>query len=272
MDTQGATAPTMPPPLPVRPLGPAVLGFVIDLIAVLATAIVLSALLGAAWVVWSALSAAAGDLDRFAELVKQAPPPDGIVLVWITLLAMLPTAVLFYFLRARATRAERAASHAALARPATWGWMLITSLAVLALSYGIGWIGDRLGSTPVPTNVALVEKAFDESPLFLIAFTVLLAPLYEELLFRRVLFGRLWRAGRPGLGLLLSSAAFALVHELPGMSTNPWPAMLQLWLVYGAMGATFAWVYRRTGTLWAAIGAHALNNAFACALLLSGHG
>jgi membrane protease YdiL (CAAX protease family) len=36
------------------------------------------------------------------------------------------------------------------------------------------------------------------------------------------------------------------------------------------MGGLFAWVYRRTGTLWAAIGAHAINNLIASALLLAG--
>jgi hypothetical protein len=42
----------------------------------------------------------------------------------------------------------------------------------------------------------------------------------------------------------------------------------QLWLVYGGMGAAFCWLYRRTGTLWAAITAHALNNAVALAALV----
>ena len=45
-----------------------------------------------------------------------------------------------------------------------------------------------------------------------VLFAVVLAPLYEELLFRRVLFGRLWHAGWPVLGIALSSVIFALVH------------------------------------------------------------
>ena len=34
------------------------------------------------------------------------------------------------------------------------------------------------------------------------------------------------------------------------------------------MGAAFCWLYRRTGTLWAAIAAHALNNAVALAAMV----
>ena len=119
----------------------------------------------------------------------------------------------------------------------------------------------------MPTNEAMVEEAAARWPVFLTLFVVILAPAYEELLFRRVLFGRFLRAGRPWLGLVLSSLAFALAHEVPFLSHgNTLPAMLLLWVVYGGLGAVFAWVYWRTGTLWAAVLAHALNNGIALAL------
>src|SRR3546814_570001 len=108
------------------------------------------------------------------------------------------------------------------------------------------------------------------NPALLLLVVALLAPAYEELLFRRVLFGRLWAAGRPLLGIVLSSAAFACMHELPGTGGNGLLAGALLWTCYAMMGALFAWVYRRTGTLWAAIGAHAVNNLIACMLLLAG--
>ena len=37
---------------------------------------------------------------------------------------------------------------------------------------------------------------------------------------------------------------------------------------YGGMGVAFAWLYRRTGTLWAAIGENTLNNAIALTALV----
>lgn len=272
MDASPAVAPPPPVPVPVTgpdSLGRALLGFAVDLAAATVLMLLLSTALVVAWMLWTAYAGAAGDLENFTALLGRAPQPQGVALVWITLLSMAPAVLLVYFLRRRAGPDERAASRAALARASTWAWMLVTGVAVLVFSMAAGWLGERLGSSPVPSNLAMVEAAFAQSPVFMLTFAVLLAPAYEELLFRRVLFGRLWQAGRPGLGMLLSAAAFALVHELPGVSGNSWPAMLQLWLVYGAMGAAFAWVYRRTGTLWAAIGAHALNNALACALLLA---
>src|SRR3546814_7256083 len=84
------------------------------------------------------------------------------------------------------------------------------------------------------------------NPALLLLVVALLAPAYEELLFRRVLFGRLWAAGRPLLGIVLSSAAFACMHELPGTGGNGLLAGALLWTCYAMMGALFAWVYRRS--------------------------
>ena len=60
---------------------------------------------------------------------------------------------------------------------------------------------------------------------------------------------------------------FALVHEMPGLNGKPAGSTAFLILVYAGMGAIFAWVYRRTGTLWAPVAAHILNNAIALAVL-----
>ena len=139
-------------------------------------------------------------------------------------------------------------------------------VAVFLGSSLLGWLGEQAGSAPVPTNLALVEEASRQWPVFLFLFAVLPAPAYEELLFRRVFFGRFLAAGRPWLGLLVSSVAFALVHEVPGISANPPLAVVQLWLIYGGMGAAFAWLYWRTGSLWAPFLAHALNNGIALAI------
>ena len=122
------------------------------------------------------------------------------------------------------------------------------------------------GLVPEPP-ISRSSRAFLSNPIFLALFGVLIAPAYEELLFRRVLFGRLWAAGRPWLGVALSSVAFAFLHEIPGTSGNSWQATGVLWLTYGFMGAAFALVYWRTRTLWAPIAAHALNNAVALALV-----
>ena len=186
----------------------------------------------------------------------------------IALVSTGATALVLYFWRRRASAAERTASLDAVRRSSTWGWTVLVAIGVFVGSSLIGWTGKQVGIEPIPTNLPLMEQALAHYPVFLVAFAVFLAPAYEELLFRRVLFGRLWAAGRPWLGMALSGATFAFIHEIPGTSDNGLPEILQLWLVYGGMGVAFAWLYRKTGTLWAAIAAHTLNNAVALAALV----
>lgn len=208
------------------------------------------------------------DASAVAGLAQQLGQPGALAQILMALVATGGAALVLYFFRRRATPAERALSFQAARRPSIWGWTLLVATGVIVGSNLIAWLAKQGGIEPVPTNLALMEQAMTRFPWFLALFAVVLAPAYEELLFRRVLFGRLWQAGRPLLGMLLSSLAFALVHEIPGTSANgPWE-IAQLWLVYGGMGAAFAWLYQRTGTLWAPIAAHALNNGIALAALM----
>ena len=92
------------------------------------------------------------------------------------------------------------------------GWMLLPGLASVIL-----WVGDGLGfSGPWP-------RGGGREPAYLAA-TVVLAPLFEEIVYRgRLLPALVARVGR-GPALLLSSAAFALPHATP-------------WAILGSLGA-----------------------------------
>lgn len=196
--------------------------------------------------------------------------PGILAQMGMALLATGGTAVMLYLARRRASSAEKASSVAAMYRPRTWLLAGLTGIAVFVGSLLLSWVFSRLGSSPTPSNVGLMQQAREQYPLLLVLFAVCLAPCYEELLFRRVLFGRLAAAGLVLPGILASSALFALSHEIPGLGGQGWAGMLQLWLIYGGMGAAFAWLYQRTGTLAAPIAAHALNNAAALVAMMLG--
>src|SRR5690606_4741831 len=178
------------------------------------------------------------------------------------------SALALYLWRGRASAAERAASLAAARRPATWAWAAGTAAVVFVGANAAHWLLRTAEVDVVPTNLPIIEQGLATTPWLVLLFAAVAAPIYEEILFRRVLFGRFLRAGKPWLGMVLASAAFALMHEVPGTTGNTLEATALLWLVYGAMGAAFAWVYWRTGTLWAAILAHALNNLASVLVLL----
>ena len=272
-----------PPPVPlsVPPAAPRVsressplLGFGLDVLLAACILLGLSLFCGLAWGLWRgfevgmAIAREGGGAPDAAQLGSQLGQPGALAQMLIALVSTGATALVLYLWRRRASAAERAASLAPVRRSSTWAWTLLVAIGVFVGSSLIGWTGKQVGIEPVPTNLPLMEQALAHYPVFLVAFAVFLAPAYEELLFRRVLFGRLWAAGRPWLGMALSGAAFAFIHEIPGTSDNGLPEILQLWLVYGGMGVAFAWLYRKTGTLWAAIAAHTLNNAVALAALV----
>lgn len=253
-----------PHPSPLRPAvdvaarNAAWLGFAADSLFAIGLMLILSLAGGIVW----ALIAAARGLDMAS--------PGVLVQMAMAVIATGGTAVLLYLLRRRASQAEKQASLQAIQRPSTWGWAVLAGAAVFVGSSVLSWLFAQFSNQPTPSNMALMEQARAQYPVLLVLFAVGLAPLYEELLFRRVLFGRLAAAGMVLPGIVLSSLLFAFSHEIPGLSGHGWMAMLQLWLVYAGMGMVFAWLYQRTGTLLAPIVAHAINNGAALSVLMLG--
>jgi membrane protease YdiL (CAAX protease family) len=80
-------------------------------------------------------------------------------------------------------------------------------------------------------------------------------PLVEETLFRGLLFAALIQWVPAWLAVLLSSLVFALWHQEPYRI-----------LPLTVLGIGLAYIYYRSGTLWAPIAAHALNNWLAVSL------
>lgn len=264
--TQPDVMTAVPVALPLRSALPA---FALDvLLAItLSFSTLMAGLFG--WAVWRGIQLAqqAGGTPDAQVVQAQLGTPPVLFLIVMTLISTGGTALVLYAWRRRATPEERRESFAQLRRHRTWAWALLAGLATFVFSSLMSAGGRALGLDLEPSNLDLIKDGFARYPVFLALFAVMLAPLYEELLFRRVLFGRLWQAGWPVLGLVLSSLVFALVHELPGLNGKPASSTLFLIVVYAGMGGIFAWVYRRTGTLWAPIAAHILNNAIALAVL-----
>ncbi|MBB3797027.1 MULTISPECIES: CPBP family intramembrane glutamic endopeptidase [Xanthomonas] len=272
MSADPSPRPVPTPAAGTAPLLPPLLGFGIDVLIATGLLLSLSVAGFALWGVFRGVSAvqaakAQGLTLSSSEIMATIGQPGVLVQLLTALVSTASPALLLYYWRRRATADEHRASRAAARRASTWGWTALIAVGVFLLSNLVSVAASALGIKPVPTNLPLMEEAIRQWPLALVVFAVAIAPAYEELLFRRVLFGRLLAAGRPWLGIALSSAIFALVHEVPGVSGNGPAAIAQLWLVYGGMGAAFAWLYWRTGTLWAPIVAHGVNNATALAAL-----
>lgn len=90
---------------------------------------------------------------------------------------------------------------------------------------------------------------------------VVLAPLSEELFFRGFMFASLRRAMPLWPAALIAAVVWGSLH----LSGGNIGVAIQL----SVFGVILAWLYERSGTLWAPIAAHALNNTIAFILLVS---
>lgn len=100
-----------------------------------------------------------------------------------------------------------------------------------------------------------VQSFFDSKALLPLTFValVIMAPLSEETFFRGFIFGGLIRPLGPIPAMIASGLLFGAFH-VSGMDT------LALVVPIGAIGAIFAWIYMKTGSLWLSIASHSLFN------------
>ncbi len=126
-------------------------------------------------------------------------------------------------------------------------------LMVLPLVSVVGWLQAQLWSDAGGSNplLELVLKSQNLPALACFAFTaILLAPLFEETIFRGVLLPVAARELGGGWGVVVSAAVFAVAH----LSLGELPALFVLGLGLG-------WLRLSSGRLGASVLMHALWNA-----------
>jgi hypothetical protein len=138
------------------------------------------------------------------------------------------------------------------------------TLAVLGLSLGatglyaalVQSIGIEILQPPeIPPDIILPGAG---AALTFIAL-VLWTPFTEEVFFRGFVFAGLWpRLGSTG-AIIVSALIFSLFHIAYGV-------LIPIFIT----GVLLAWLYRRTGSLWPSIVAHAGQNGIALSLTLLG--
>jgi len=146
-------------------------------------------------------------------------------------------------------------------RAFSWSWIgkgyALSILAVVGVNSVISALS---GEAPRSENPIL--GLFVDAPgwkyVMLGLLVVVVGPIFEEIMFRGWLFGGLRKGWGDQAAYLLSATLFALIH-------GDAPALPALFL----LGLIFAWVYRRSGSLYTSILVHGMWNATTFSLLLS---
>ena len=151
--------------------------------------------------------------------------------------------------------------------PATWanpwlrliGAILFFLLAAYFAVFIYGVIIQVLGLDFLEPNQQLPDDTYESDAVVVGTglLVVLGAPVAEELLFRGFFFAKL-RMHLPFLfAAAVSGGLFSLAHGDPGLV-----------IPFTAVGMVLAYVYERTGTLWASIGVHFCFNTVTFLLLV----
>lgn len=132
-------------------------------------------------------------------------------------------------------------------------WGIIGTALVIVLQFVVSYVTFILGQNPASANTATLVTLAKINPFFVLAITVG-APIMEELVFRKVLFGNLSTlfGMRSNLSLtimaIISSLAFAFMHNDSHI------------FLYAAIGLLFCWLYHKTGRIQTSMIAHILMN------------
>lgn len=150
-------------------------------------------------------------------------------------------------------------------------WLLLQSAVLgfafyyamlLALSLALDFLGLGVSN---PNDAAIAELAGSHYRL-LVACTVLLAPLAEEVLNRGLIFGCLHPKSR-FLAYAVSAVVFAALHVWQYAVSDGWRTVLLCAVDYLPAGIALGWTYEKSDTIWAPILVHCLINAVTMGLL-----
>ncbi|GMU41071.1 MAG: hypothetical protein AMXMBFR23_19370 [Chloroflexota bacterium] len=137
-----------------------------------------------------------------------------------------------------------------------WSLILIWGVGVALVQHftgaDLGWLseGNALPESSARTSAVWVALGLT---------IVVAAPLCEELFFRGFLFRAFETLRGTGAGYAFSGAGFALMHF-----------NVSVVIPFLAIGVLFAWTYRRSGSIWTPIAAHAIFNAVSFAVTVAG--
>lgn len=222
------------------PAGWTVRDAVIVLLSLVALMVAKQLFLGSVWV------SALGPIEIVAARVSALSLHYGLILSFLAVLA----------------RRQGGPLDAFSLKPALWSVRALAGsvalvVALLLATRAAGWayqvVARVLGWEMPPIEDTSLIELFGPGVVgwvFIVLLVVIMAPLVEELVFRKVLLDALGTRMTPMLALVGQASIFALFHPSPWM----WGPML-------ALGLACGWLAQHRTTLWPAISLHMAYNA-----------
>lgn len=129
--------------------------------------------------------------------------------------------------------------------------------AMLAIAALVGWLmGDALPMAQTTEEIIGSARTPGEVAIYFVLVCIL-APIFEELIFRGYVYGGLRRIMSARGAIIVAAAAFAAVH-----------LNAEAFLVITLIGAMLCYLYERTRSLLPGMIAHGLHNGLVLAVML----
>jgi hypothetical protein len=134
------------------------------------------------------------------------------------------------------------------------GHVILWSLLGLFMAYfGQGMAAliemELLGIDPGSENTQMIMDIARLTPLFMVV-PAIIAPILEEIIFRKIIFGEFYKRMNFFFAALLSAFVFGIIHGEP-----------EHLLIYATMGFVFAFLYVKTKRIIVPIIVHAAMNS-----------
>ena len=167
-------------------------------------------------------------------LVFKLGPVDA--LVYSQLFAFILATIISLFILRNDISGELKTSQTGVGKIITWS-IIGLFLAYLAQFTAASIEMYVLGIDPGSENTADIMKVINASTIFLL-IPAIFAPILEELVFRKIIFGSLYKRMNFFWAAILSSIAFGVIHlDLTHL------------LIYTGMGLVFSYLYVKTKTI-----------------------
>ncbi|WP_458414964.1 lysostaphin resistance A-like protein [Schinkia sp. CFF1] len=145
---------------------------------------------------------------------------------------------------------ERHFTEGRVSRLAAAGWSILGVFLAFFAQIISAQIEMKLGIEMGSENTEVLVKIAMGTPIFIIV-TSIIGPIFEEIIFRLIIFGSLYKKFNFWIAAIISSLVFATVHfDFTHI------------IVYTAMGMVFSFLYVKTKRILVPIVAHVSMNTF----------
>ena len=138
--------------------------------------------------------------------------------------------------------------------------VLVGSTAYWLCNWGYAELLQRFFPTFGNLNDSSIRTMVSENYVVMFLGTVIFVPITEEALHRGLIFGSLYPKNH-AMAYILSTVIFSAVHILGFVGVYTPLHLALAFLQYVPAGLTLAWVYRRSGSIFAPMLMHAVINA-----------